>query len=193
MHLIKIKSTESESSQVCYKGGNIHETQYDSFYGSLQNVKLGRAFIANTNGQTDQVVFNIPRYEEVNSSHFKVRAILDRENGDDVWFELVGDNNVSKTYAGTDFGKLLPIPVEVPRPKKLRIMLKATPNNPTTGATALRAAFWAKSNPKSHWTGTERIIRDNHYAEALENLGKRSFSTPDRRYSTVGFRLVQRP
>ena len=159
----------------------------------IQNVKLGKAYIANTNGQTDQVVFNLPQYAEVNATHFKVRAILDRENGDDVWFELVGDNNVSKTYAGADFGKLLPIPVEVPRPKKLRIMLKATPSNPTLGATALRAVFWTKSNPKSHWTGTERVIRDNHYAEALENLGKRTFSTPDRRYSTVGFRLVQRP
>ena len=68
---------------------------------------------------------------------------------DDVWFELVGDSNVSKTYAGSDFGKLLPMPSEVPRPQKLRILLKAK-SNPTQSATALREVFWSTSDPKLH-------------------------------------------
>jgi formylglycine-generating enzyme required for sulfatase activity len=152
-----------------------------------------RAYIANTNGTVNSIVLSLPDYKENDPSSFALNYTAEREQGDLIWFELVGDNNVSKTYAETDFGKLLPIPVEVPRPKKVRIMLKATPSNPTPGGTALRQVFWTTSNPKSHWTGTERVIRDNHYAEALENLGKRTFSTPDRRYSTVGFRLVQRP
>ena len=98
-----------------------------------------------------------------------------------------------KPTRSSDFGKLLPMPSEVPRPKKLRVLLKAKPN-PTQSATALREVFWSTSDPKFAWEEeTERVIRDNHYAEALENLGNRNSSTPDRRYSTVGFRLVQRP
>ena len=154
---------------------------------------VGKAYIANINGETERVVFDLPQYKEVISPHFRVRITADREGNDDVWFELVGDNNVSKTYASSDFGKLLPMPSEVPRPKKLRVLLKAKPN-PTQSATALREVFWSTSDPKFAWEEeTERVIRDNHYAEALENLGNRNSSTPDRRYSTVGFRLVQRP
>ena len=63
----------------------------------------------------------------------------------------------------------------------------------TSSETALFGVNLQTDNPKSWNVGDYRILRDNHYAEALENLGKRSFSTPDRRYSTVGFRLVQRP
>ena len=163
-----------------------------SYYVHEKDTSL-RAYLANLNGVVETVSFNLPQYQEVNSLQFRLDITAGREDGDSIWFELVGDNNISKTYMGSDFGKLLPMPSEVPRPKKLRILLKAKTSSPTPGATALREVFWSTSNPKSHWTGTERIIRDNHYAEALENLGKRSFSTPDRRYSTVGFRLVQRP
>ena len=83
--------------------------------------------------------------------------------------------------------------LELKRPKKLRVLLKAKSSGPTAGGTALREVHWTTSDPKSHWTGTQRVLRDNHYAEGLQTLSKRSFSTPDKRYSTVGFRLVQRP
>ena len=163
-----------------------------SYDFTISNVTIDKSFLAANSGIVN-VSLLVPNYKENNQSFFKLEINADREDGDDIWFELVGDSNVSKTYAGTEFGKLLPLPIEVPRPKKLRILIKATPSNPTFGATALRSVIWTQSNPKSHWTGTERVIRDNHYAEALENLGKRSFSTPDWRFSTVGFRLVQRP
>jgi len=83
--------------------------------------------------------------------------------------------------------------------KKLRIYISESSSNSNIGASVLHGVSWkglkdgAIENPFGSWTGTQRVLRDNHYAEALENLGKRSFSTPDRRYSTVGFRLVQRP
>jgi formylglycine-generating enzyme required for sulfatase activity len=164
----------------------------NGYWCRVKDTSIGKAFLANVNGSVEGVVFNLPQYEETDASHFWVKIEADREAGDDIWFELI-DGNSTKTYAGTDFGKFLAMPSEVKRPKKLRVLLKARFSGPTAGGTALREVFWGMSNPKSHWTGTERIIRDNHYAEALENLGKRTFSTPDQRYSTVGFRLVQRP
>ena len=152
-----------------------------------------RVYRYSSNTNVGYLTLNLPPYyQENNSTHFRVNVDVTREVGDDVWFELV-DGNAFKTYTNADFNKLLPIHAEVKRPKKLRIYLNQSPNSSTIGGTFVHSVYWATSNPKSHWTGTERVIRDNHYAEALENLGKRTFSTPDRRYSTVGFRLVQRP
>ena len=113
------------------------------------------------------------------------------------------------------------MPGNIQRPKKLRIYFNQSPSNSTIGGTFVHAVYWNSmrantpprtidqtilfgvdwnstrngpiDNPRGWWKSGQRLVRDNHYAEALENLGKRSFSTPDRRYSTVGFRLVQRP
>ena len=76
--------------------------------------------------------------------------------------------------------------------------IKGLNNNETrpTDQTILFGVDWNSTrngpidNPRGWWKSGQRLVRDNHYAEALENLGKRSFSTPDRRYSTVGFRLL---
>jgi formylglycine-generating enzyme required for sulfatase activity len=156
-----------------------------------RNLHIGKTFSAPTNGSVVSITLDLNQYDS-NSTHFKVNSNLLREGDDDIWFELV-DGNGTRTYANADFNKLLPMPAEVRHPKKLRIYLKAKSSSPTAGGTAVRDVFWTTSDPKSHWTGTQRVIRDNHYAEGLKTLSKRSFSTPDKRYSTVGFRLVQRP
>ena len=48
-------------------------------------------------------------------------------------------------------------------------------------------------NPRGWWKSSQRVLRDNHYAEGLQHLSKRNFSSPANRFSPVGFRLVQRP
>ena len=168
------------------------------------------------------LTLNVPPYvlDEANATHFEVNVDATREAGDDVWFELVdGDNN--QTYANADFGTKLALPGNVQRPKKLRIYLNQSPSSSTIGGTFVHAVYWNSlrsdtpartidqtvlfsvdykserdgpiDNPRGWWKSTQRLVRDNHYAEGLQTLSKRSFSTPDKRYSTVGFRLVQRP
>ena len=139
------------------------------------------------------LTLDLPQYSEQNATHFRVKVETDREGDDDVWFELVDENGATKTYANADFGKLLPIEAPIVNPAKLRIYLKPKTSSPTLGGTALSTIYWGTNDPKSLWTGTERVLRDNHYAEGLQDLNKRNFSDPKTRYSTVGFRLVQRP
>ena len=158
--------------------------------------------------------------DEAGATHFEVNVDATREAGDDIWFELVdGENN--QTYANSNFGTKLPLPGNIQRPKKLRIYINQSASNSTIGGTYVHAVYWNSlqastpsrtidqtilfgvdwnssrngpiDNPRGWWKSGQRLTRDNHYAEALENLGTRNSSTPDRRYSTVGFRLVQRP
>jgi hypothetical protein len=175
-----------------------------------------------SNTNVGYLTLNIPPYvlDEAGATHFEVNVDATREAGDDIWFELVdGENN--QTYANSDFGTKLAFPVNIQRPKKLRIYINQSPSSSTIGGTFVHAVYWNSlqastpsrtidqtilfgvdwkssrngpvDNPRGWWKSGQRLTRDNHYAEALENLGKRTFSTPDRRYSTVGFRLVQRP
>jgi sulfatase modifying factor 1 len=188
-------------------------------HGYERNTRVYR-YPSNTN--VGYLTLNIPPYvlDEASATHFEVNVDATREAGDDIWFELVdGDNN--QTYANADFGTKLALPGNIQRPKKLRIYLNQSPASSTIGGTFVHAVYWNSlqsstpsrtidqtvlfsvdsdsrrngpiDNPRGWWKSTQRLVRDNHYAEALENLGKRSFSAPDRRYSTVGFRLVQRP
>ena len=150
-----------------------------------------------------------------------LKAIVDEEKPDLVILgkqAIDGDNN--QTYANADFGTKLALPGNVQRPKKLRIYLNQSPSSSTIGGTfvhtvgirglrndntrltdqtVLFSVDWKSirngpiDNPRGWWKSTQRLVRDNHYAEGLETLSKRRFSTPDKRYSTVGFRLVQRP
>jgi hypothetical protein len=187
--------------------------------GYERNTRVYR-YPSNTN--VGYLTLNIPPYvlDEVGATHFEVNVDATREAGDDIWFELVdGENN--QTYANSNFGTKLPLPGNIQRPKKLRIYINQSPSNSTIGGTYVHAVYWNSlqastpsrtidqtilfgvdwnssrngpiDNPRGWWKSGQRLTRDNHYAEALENLGKRTFSTPDRRYSTVGFRLVQRP
>jgi hypothetical protein len=180
-----------------------------------------RVYRYSSNTNVGYLTLNIPPYvfNEAGATHFEVNVDATREAGDDIWFELVdGENN--QTYANSDFGTKLALPGNIQRPKKLRIYINQSPSNSTIGGTfvhivgikgltnndtrptdqtILFGVDWNSTrngpvdNPRGWWHSGQRLTRDNHYAEALENLGKRTFSSPDRRYSTVGFRLVQRP
>jgi formylglycine-generating enzyme required for sulfatase activity len=201
----------------------VHLFDYTSSNSSYRlkerNTRVYR-YPSNTN--IGYLTLNIPPYvlDDASATHFEVNVDATREAGDDIWFELVdGENN--QTYANSDFGTKLALPGNIQRPKKLRIYLNQSPSNSTIGGTYVHAVYWNSlqastpsrtidqtilfgvdwnssrngpiDNPRGWWKSGQRLTRDNHYAEALENLGKRTFSTPDRRYSTVGFRLVQRP
>jgi formylglycine-generating enzyme required for sulfatase activity len=190
-----------------------------STFSKVRNTRVYR-YPSNTN--VGYLTLNIPAYvfDEAGATHFEVNVDATREAGDDIWFELVdGENN--QTYANSNFGTKLALPGNIQRPKKLRIYINQSPSNSTIGGTFVHAVYWNSlqastpsrtidqtilfgvdwkssrngpiDNPRGWWKSGQRLTRDNHYAEALENLGKRTFSAPDRRYSTVGFRLVQRP
>jgi formylglycine-generating enzyme required for sulfatase activity len=207
------KEVESIEVQL-YVTGN--RSGYDS---EERNTRVYR-YPSNTN--VGYLTLNIPTYvlDEASATHFEVNIDATREAGDDIWFELVdGENN--QTYANADFGTKLALPGNIQRPKKLRIYINQSPASSTIGGTFVHAVYWNSlqsstpsrtidqtvlfsvdsdsrrngpiDNPRGWWKSTQRLVRDNHYAEALKNLGKRGFSAPDRRYSTVGFRLVQRP
>ena len=167
------------------------------------------------------LTLNIPQYvwNESSATHLEVNIDASRETGDDIWFELVdGDNN--QTYANANFGNKLALPSNIQRPKKLRIYLNQAASNSTIGGTFVHAFYLTPSsdsstrtfdqltlfsddwkserngptdNPRGWWQSNQRVLRDNHYAEGVQHLSKRNFSSPGNRYSTVGFRLVQRP
>jgi len=188
-------------------------------YTYARNTRIYR-FSSNSN--VGYLTLNIPPYilEEANASHFEVNIDATRETGDDIWFELVdGDNN--QTYLNSNLGTKLALPNSIQRPKKLRIYLNQAASNSTIGGTFVHAVYlrglrvdgtgrqgdefalfsddWKSErngpvdNPRGWWEGQNRVLRDNHYAEGLQVLSGKNFSSPANRYSTVGFRLVQRP
>ena len=141
---------------------------------------------------TRYVTLNIPQYKEQNATHFRVKVETDREGDDDVWFQLFdGDNN--KTYANADFDQLLPVTAPINQPKKLRIYLKRATTGATLGGTALKAVYWTTNDPKSLWTGSNRVTKDGAYSDALRLLNFRSGSGPANLGGVKGFRLVRRP
>ena len=184
-----------------------------------RNTRIYR-YPSNTN--VGYLTLNIPSYvwEESSATHFEVNLDATRESGDDIWFELVdGENN--QTYANANFGSKLELPSNIQRPKKLRIYLNQAAENSTIGGTFVHAVYlrglrvdgtgrqgddfvlfsddWKSErdgsidNPRGWWQSSQRVLRDNHYAEGLQVLSGKNFSSPANRYSTVGFRLVQRP
>ena len=100
-------------------------------------------------------------------------------------FELIDESNTAKNYAQADFDKLLPVEAPITNPKKLRIYHQH--------GLVLKSVLWTTNDPKSWITGTQRVVRDNHYAENLQTLSTRNFETPDTANATTGFRLVRRP
>jgi formylglycine-generating enzyme required for sulfatase activity len=187
-------------------------------WGRERDTRIYR-YPSNTN--VGYLTLNIPPYilEEANASHFEVNIDATREAGDDIWFELV-DGDQNQTYANSNFGNKLSLPGNIQRPKKLRIYLNQAASNSTIGGTFIHAVYLTPSstsptrtfdqsvlfsvdwkserngpvdNPRGWWEGPNRVLRDNHYAEGLQVLSGKNFSSPANRYSTVGFRLVQRP
>ena len=143
------------------------------------------------------VTLRIPNYIEEKVKNVKVKffnQILNWPHEEKIsYFSIIDKNNNEQIYEYKKRESTLKIVSSMESPRYLRVYLRSKSFNGSVLDNALFGINFKTNNPKSHWTGTKRVIRDNHYAEALENLGKRSFSTPDRRYSTVGFRLVQRP
>ena len=146
-----------------------------------------------------------PQYSE-SDTHFRVKVDANREGDDDIWFELVNEDNVTKTYTNADFGQLLPIVSPIVQPTRLRIYMKPATTGATVGGTAVSAVYWQTNDPKSLWTGSNRIVKDIAYNEGLSSLKTRYTSlTPLTRNSEsssnftssylprVGFRLVRRP
>ena len=188
--------------------------------GYMRNIRLYR-YSSDTDNY-GYLTLNIPTFvlSEANASHFEINIDATREAGDDIWFELVDGDN-SQTYANSDFGTQLALPSNIQRPKKLRIHLNQAKANSTIGGTFIHAVYlkgsrtdglgrktesfalfsddWKSEsngpidNPLGWWHGSQRILRDNHYAEGLQVLSGKNFSSPAYRSSTVGFRLVQRP
>ena len=64
---------------------------------------------------------------------------------------------------------------------------------PTAGATALKAVYWGTSDPKSLWTGSNRVTKDGAFSDALRLLDYRLGNTPANLGNQKGFRLVRRP
>ena len=147
---------------------------------------------ANASATPRYITLNIPQYREQNATHFRVKVETDREGDDDVWFELVdGDNN--KTYANADFDQLLPVTAPINQPKKLRIYLKRATTGATLGGTALKAVYWGTSDPKSLWTGTNRVTKDGAFSDGLRLLKHRVGNGPAITTNPSGFRLVRHP
>jgi hypothetical protein len=152
------------------------------------------------------LTLKIPQYSEQNATHFILKVGADREGDDDIWFELVNEDNATKIYTNADFDTLLPIESPITKLTRLRIYMKPATSGATLGGTVVSAVYWGTNDPKSLWTGTNRIVKDIAYNEGLSSLKTRYTSlTPLTRNSTtsssftqshlprVGFRLVRRP
>ena len=143
----------------------------------------------------------IPQYFEQNLSHFRVKVDAERVPDDDIWFELVNEDNSSKTYTNADFDQLLPIESPIVNPTRLRIYMKPATSGATLGGTAITAVYWGTNDPKSLWSGTHKIVKDSWFSTSLKSLSFRgtplaphlgassNYTAP----SLTGFRLVRRP
>jgi formylglycine-generating enzyme required for sulfatase activity len=198
----------------------LRDEDFNSNYTAyLRNVRIYR-YPSNTN--VGYLTLNIPPYilDEANATHFEVNVDATREAGDDIWFELE-DGVQNQTFVNADFGTKLALPNNIQRPKRLRIYLNQAASNSTIGGTFVHAVYLTPSrndplsrtfnqatlfsvdwkserdgpvdNPRGWWKSNQRVLRDNHYAEGLQVLSGKNLSSPANRYSTVGFRLVQRP
>ena len=137
---------------------------------------------------------NIPQYSEQNATYFRVKVDATRQGDDDIWFELVNEDNSTKTYTNADFDKLLPIQAPIVKPTRLRIYMKPATSGATETGTGISAVYAGTSNPKSLWTGSYRNIKDQSYNLPLTTLKtRRTDSTPNSINSIRGFRLVRRP
>jgi len=143
----------------------------------------------------------VPQYSEQNATHFRVKIDADREGDDDIWFELVNEDNSSKTYTNANFDQLLPIEPPIIQPTRIRIYMKPATSGATLGGTAIKSVYWGTNDPKSLWTGTHKIVKDSWFSTSLSSLSFRgtplaphlgalsNYTAP----AKTGFRLVRRP
>jgi formylglycine-generating enzyme required for sulfatase activity len=146
------------------------------------------------NPPTSYLTLKIPQYSEQNATHFRVKLDADRQGDDDIWFELINEDNSSKTYTNADFDQLLPIVSPIVQPTRLRIHMKLASSGATLGGTALTAVYWGTNDPKSLWTATQRIVKDLSFDQNISLLKSRlTNKTPSTVSNKRGFRLVRRP
>ena len=151
-------------------------------------------FSANPTDNFSYFTLNIPQYSEQNATHFRVKVDADRQGDDDIWFELVNEDNSSKTYTNADFDQLLPIVSPIVQPTSLRIHMKPATSGATLGGTAVSAVYWGTNDPKSLWTATQRIVKDLSFDQNISLLKSRVINTtPSTVSNKRGFRLVRRP
>jgi hypothetical protein len=140
------------------------------------------------------LTLKIPQYNEQNATHFRVKVDADRQGDDDIWFELVNEDNSSKTYTNADFDQLLPIESPIIKPTRLRIYMKPATTGATLGGTAVSAVYWGTNDPKSLWTASQRIVKDLSFDQNISLLKSRvTNTTPSMVSNKRGFRLVRRP
>jgi len=190
-------STKNYSNPLVEKRVFKLEIQLQSWSSYNTYEKETKAFSNSQNPTRAYLAFNIPRYFDENASQFHLDISATRSPGDNVWFELLGDTNKT-AFSSADFGKTIVLPTALGLPRKIFIYIEE-PAASTTSETILHNVVFkslnngALYNPKGILSTSKRVLRDNHYAEGLQYLSKRNFSSPGNRYSTVGFRLVQRP
>jgi hypothetical protein len=140
------------------------------------------------------LTLKIPQYSEQNATHFRVKVDANRQGDDDIWFELVNEDNSSKTYTNADFDQLLPIVSPIVQPTRLRIYMKPATSGATLGGTAVSAVYWGTNDPKSLWTASQRIVKDLSFDQNISLLKSRlTNTTPSTVSNKRGFRLVRRP
>ena len=140
------------------------------------------------------LTLKIPQYSEQNATHFRVKVEADRQGDDDIWFELVNEDNSSKTYTNADFDQFLPIVSPIVQPTRLRIYMKPATSGVTPGGTAVSAVYWGTNDPKSLWTASQRIVKDLSFDQNISLLKSRVINTtPSTVSNKRGFRLVRRP
>ena len=117
----------------------------------------------------------------------------DREGDDDIWFELLNEDNSSKTYTNADFDQLLPIVSPIIQPTRIRIYMKPATSGATIGGTAVTAVYWGTNDPKSFMEGGDKVVKDKAYDQSLGKLHERTKTGHQTKEDNRGFRLVRRP
>ena len=117
------------------------------------------------------LTLNIPQYSEQNATHFRLKVDATRQGDDDVWFELVNEDNSTKTYTNADFDKLLPIQAPIVKPTRLRIYMKPATSGATFGGTRYQRSTGELPTPRvcgrrrREWT---KIFIIREYADFIE-------------------------
>ena len=107
-----------------------------------------------------------PSIQRAKRNAFSGQGGCTREGDDDIWFELVNEDNSTKTYTNADF-KVAPDSAPIVKPTRLRIYMKPATSGATMGGTSISSVYWCTSNPKSLWTGTNRVVKDEAYSSNL--------------------------
>ena len=101
------------------------------------------------------LTLNIPQYSEQNATHFRLKVDATRQGDDDIWFELVNEDNSTKTYTNADFDKLLPIQAPIVKPTRLRIHMKPATSGATIRGNASFCGLLVVIQPQEFMDGTQ--------------------------------------